>query len=161
MLRKRWLRITVLIAGGIVATLLAYVHTPLFRGTVERRLAAAIEEGTGREATVRLARLRPLALLAQVEEIRIAGRNPGGPLFVQVGDSTVNARLLPLLTGKVHLSEVTIAGLLIDGADGWPEDLQALGKVGDIHYLVFPQGGGRVQESRRGRVGLTGQRPGA
>jgi 2-polyprenyl-6-methoxyphenol hydroxylase-like FAD-dependent oxidoreductase len=38
-----------------------------------------------------------------------------------------------------------IAGLLVDGADGWPEDLQTIGKVGDIHYLVFPQGGGKIR----------------
>lgn len=38
-----------------------------------------------------------------------------------------------------------LAGLLIEGAHGWPEDLQSLGKMGDIHYLVFPQGGGRVR----------------
>jgi len=38
-----------------------------------------------------------------------------------------------------------IAGLLIDGADGWPDDLQAGGKVGDLHYLIFPQGRGQVR----------------
>ena len=38
-----------------------------------------------------------------------------------------------------------IAGLLIEGAHGWPEDLQSIGKVGDIQYLVFPQGGGRAR----------------
>jgi 2-polyprenyl-6-methoxyphenol hydroxylase-like FAD-dependent oxidoreductase len=38
-----------------------------------------------------------------------------------------------------------IAGLLIDDAHGWPEDLQSIGKVGDIHYLIFPQGDGKVR----------------
>jgi len=38
-----------------------------------------------------------------------------------------------------------IVGLLIEGADGWPEDLSAIGKFGDLHYLVFPQGGGKVR----------------
>lgn len=38
-----------------------------------------------------------------------------------------------------------IVGLLVEGADGWPEDLQCIGKFGDLHYLVFPQGGGRVR----------------
>jgi 2-polyprenyl-6-methoxyphenol hydroxylase-like FAD-dependent oxidoreductase len=37
------------------------------------------------------------------------------------------------------------AGLLVEGADGWPEDLQATGVVGDSHFLVFPQGGGRAR----------------
>ncbi len=38
-----------------------------------------------------------------------------------------------------------IAGLLVEGADDWPDDLQAIGKVGDINYLVFPQGKGRIR----------------
>jgi 2-polyprenyl-6-methoxyphenol hydroxylase-like FAD-dependent oxidoreductase len=41
--------------------------------------------------------------------------------------------------------ENLIAGLLIDGATEWPETVQATGKVGDLHYLVFPQGGGKVR----------------
>ncbi len=52
-----------------------------------------------------------------------------------------------------------IAGLLIEDAEGWPEHIQATGKVGDMHYLVFPQGGGRVRlyaeysADQRGRFG--------
>ncbi len=38
-----------------------------------------------------------------------------------------------------------LAGLLIEGAHDWPEDLQATGTVGDIYYLVFPQGNGKVR----------------
>jgi 2-polyprenyl-6-methoxyphenol hydroxylase-like FAD-dependent oxidoreductase len=38
-----------------------------------------------------------------------------------------------------------IAGLLIKDAEGWPEDQQSIGKVGDMHYLVFPQGRGRIR----------------
>jgi 2-polyprenyl-6-methoxyphenol hydroxylase-like FAD-dependent oxidoreductase len=38
-----------------------------------------------------------------------------------------------------------IAGLLIEGADGWPDDTQAMGKSGDINYLIFPQGKGKVR----------------
>ncbi|HIG43126.1 MAG: FAD-dependent monooxygenase [bacterium] len=38
-----------------------------------------------------------------------------------------------------------IAGLLIDDAHDWPADLQSIGKVGDIHYLIFPQGDGKVR----------------
>jgi 2-polyprenyl-6-methoxyphenol hydroxylase-like FAD-dependent oxidoreductase len=38
-----------------------------------------------------------------------------------------------------------LAGLLIDDADGWPDDLQSTGQVGDLYYLVFPQGGGKVR----------------
>lgn len=37
------------------------------------------------------------------------------------------------------------SGLLVDGADAWPEDLQATGTEDDVHYLAFPQGQGRVR----------------
>jgi menaquinone-9 beta-reductase len=37
------------------------------------------------------------------------------------------------------------SGLLIDGADAWPEDLQVTGTEDDVHYLAFPQGQGRVR----------------
>ncbi len=35
------------------------------------------------------------------------------------------------------------AGMLVDGAPGWPEDLESMGTEGDVQYFVFPQGGGR------------------
>ncbi len=38
-----------------------------------------------------------------------------------------------------------IAGLLIDGLAEWPEEQQALGKAGDIHFLIFPQGRGKAR----------------
>jgi 2-polyprenyl-6-methoxyphenol hydroxylase-like FAD-dependent oxidoreductase len=38
-----------------------------------------------------------------------------------------------------------IAGLLIEGADEWPNDLQSTGQAGDLYYLVFPQSGGRIR----------------
>lgn len=37
------------------------------------------------------------------------------------------------------------AGMLVDGADGWPADLQVIGSERDVHFLVFPQGGGRLR----------------
>jgi 2-polyprenyl-6-methoxyphenol hydroxylase-like FAD-dependent oxidoreductase len=37
------------------------------------------------------------------------------------------------------------AGLLVEGADGWADDLQAIGTEGDFGFLAFPQGGGRVR----------------
>ncbi len=37
------------------------------------------------------------------------------------------------------------AGLLVDGADDWSEDLQAIGTEGDFGFLAFPQSGGRVR----------------
>lgn len=37
------------------------------------------------------------------------------------------------------------AGLLVDGVDGWSDDVQAIGTEGDFGFLAFPQGGGRVR----------------
>jgi hypothetical protein len=34
---------------------------------------------------------------------------------------------------------------LIEGADAWPATLQSTGVEGDVHYLVFPQGNGRLR----------------
>lgn len=36
-------------------------------------------------------------------------------------------------------------GMLVEGAEAWPDDLQAIGTEGDVHFLVFPQGGGRAR----------------
>src|SRR5689334_12861124 len=37
------------------------------------------------------------------------------------------------------------AGLLVEGARGWNEELQAIGTEGDLGFLAFPQGHGRVR----------------
>ncbi|MEX2247530.1 MAG: NAD(P)/FAD-dependent oxidoreductase [Dehalococcoidia bacterium] len=37
------------------------------------------------------------------------------------------------------------SGLLVDGAHGFPDDTQAIGAEGDVHFLVFPQGDGRAR----------------
>lgn len=37
------------------------------------------------------------------------------------------------------------AGLLVEGAPGWADDLQAIGTEGDFGFLAFPQGKGRVR----------------
>ncbi|HZZ86738.1 MAG TPA: FAD-dependent monooxygenase [Caulobacteraceae bacterium] len=37
------------------------------------------------------------------------------------------------------------AGMLVEGVEGWDEQLQAIGTEGDFGFLAFPQGGGRVR----------------
>ena len=37
------------------------------------------------------------------------------------------------------------AGLLVEGADGWADDMQAIGTEGDFGFLAFPQGDGKVR----------------
>ncbi len=56
------------------------------------------------------------------------------------------------------------SGLLVDDAHGWPSDLQTIGTSGDIHFLAFPQGEGRVRlylgfgiEQRRRLSGADGR----
>lgn len=60
------------------------------------------------------------------------------------GRSSGIRRALGLALHEAPLDHL-IAGLLIDGADDWPQDLQAIGQFGDLHYLIFPQGGGKVR----------------
>src|SRR5207237_9590825 len=36
------------------------------------------------------------------------------------------------------------AGMLVDGADGWPESDMVIGSEEDRNFLAFPQGGGRA-----------------
>jgi 2-polyprenyl-6-methoxyphenol hydroxylase-like FAD-dependent oxidoreductase len=38
-----------------------------------------------------------------------------------------------------------IGGMLVDGVSEWPQELQSLGTEGDIHYLLFPQGGTKLR----------------
>jgi 2-polyprenyl-6-methoxyphenol hydroxylase-like FAD-dependent oxidoreductase len=37
------------------------------------------------------------------------------------------------------------SGVLVDGADDFDQELQAIGTEGDVHFLAFPQGAGRVR----------------
>jgi 2-polyprenyl-6-methoxyphenol hydroxylase-like FAD-dependent oxidoreductase len=38
-----------------------------------------------------------------------------------------------------------LGGMLVDGVPDWPQDAQAIGTEGRIHFLVFPQGGDRAR----------------
>ena len=37
------------------------------------------------------------------------------------------------------------SGMLVEGAHGWPDDAQTKGTEGDVNFLAFPQGNGRVR----------------
>ena len=37
------------------------------------------------------------------------------------------------------------AGLMVEGLDDWPADVQAMGTEGDVMFMVFPQGYGRAR----------------
>lgn len=55
-----------------------------------------------------------------------------------------------------------IAGLLVDGLAGWPQDTLSIGTDGDVMFLIFPQGGERarlyccIAPEQRGRFNGTG-----
>ena len=37
------------------------------------------------------------------------------------------------------------SGMLVENAQGWPDDLQTIGTAGDVNFFVFPQGQGRAR----------------
>ncbi|MEO8538943.1 MAG: FAD-dependent monooxygenase [bacterium] len=37
------------------------------------------------------------------------------------------------------------AGMLVEGADDWPTDVESMGTEGDVQYFVFPQGPGKLR----------------
>ena len=37
------------------------------------------------------------------------------------------------------------SGMLVEGAEGWPSDLQSIGTAGDVNFLVFPQEAGKAR----------------
>jgi len=88
----------------------------------------------------------------------VAGAEP--QVVYEVEGETVTARSRLLVGADGRASQVReacgiplhqdaphhwFAGLLVDGAEGWSDDLQAIGTEGDFGFLAFPQGGGRVR----------------
>jgi 2-polyprenyl-6-methoxyphenol hydroxylase-like FAD-dependent oxidoreductase len=49
------------------------------------------------------------------------------------------------------------AGLLVEEAHGWDDDLQAIGAEGDFAFLAFPQGAGKVRVYGGYALGQTGR----
>jgi len=92
-------------------------------------------------------------------QVEVGARNAGRVRFRHGGDTQeLGCRLIIGADGRsstvrrqlgVTLEEAPvdhlIAGLLIDGAEGWPDDLQSMGQVRGINYLVFPQGKGKIR----------------
>lgn len=60
------------------------------------------------------------------------------------GRSSIVRRQLGLALEEDSIDHL-VAGLLVADVDGWPEDLQSVGKVGDKEYLIFPQGNHKVR----------------
>ncbi len=114
-------------------------------GLQEALLAAAIDAG----ATVHRG----------VTDVAVAlGDDPSIAYRLDGSVRTVGARLVVGADGRgstvrrtsgVPLSSapmrVNIAGMLIEGVQEWPSDTSTIGVEDDLHYLVFPQGNGRVR----------------
>ena len=58
-------------------------------------------------------------------------------------NSTVRRQLgFPVLHDEPHN---LLGGMLIDGVPEWPQEVIEAGTEGDIHHLVFPQGGAKLR----------------
>jgi 2-polyprenyl-6-methoxyphenol hydroxylase-like FAD-dependent oxidoreductase len=72
-------------------------------------------------------------------------REATGRLLVGADGRTSQVREAAGITLHQDTPHHWFAGLLIEGADAWPADLQAIGTEGDFAFLAFPQGDGRVR----------------
>lgn len=85
-----------------------------------------------------------------------AGPNPSVTYIEDGAEKTARARLLVGADGRMSKTRDAagialhqdkphhwFAGLLAEGTETWPDDLQAIGTEGDFSFLVFPQGGGK------------------
>jgi 2-polyprenyl-6-methoxyphenol hydroxylase-like FAD-dependent oxidoreductase len=98
-------------------------------------------------------------LLRGVKDIRVTAGNPPKLAFFHDGrNHEVTPRLIVGADGRGSMvarqidaqvqhdeNHHFIAGLLIDGAEAWPDDEFCVGTEGDIMFWVFPQGGGRAR----------------
>ncbi len=92
-----------------------------------------------------------------VEEVRITGgESPSVAYAVSGREHVATCRLVVGADGRnsvvrrqagIELHQDPphhlFAGMLVDGAPGWPDDLESMGTEGDVQYFVFPQGSGR------------------
>jgi 2-polyprenyl-6-methoxyphenol hydroxylase-like FAD-dependent oxidoreductase len=115
--------------------------------------SAALPDPVRRRARGR----RRRAARRAVTDVRL-GERPGAT-FEHAGETIeAEARLVVGADGRTsqvrEAAGVTLhqdkphhwfAGLLVEGAQGWDEDLQAIGTEDDLGFLAFPQGGGRVR----------------
>jgi 2-polyprenyl-6-methoxyphenol hydroxylase-like FAD-dependent oxidoreductase len=98
-------------------------------------------------------------LLRGVEQVRVRPGEPPEVEYRHAGAShTVRCRLVAGADGRASSvrrqagvllqedpSHHLMSGLLVEGADGWPDQVQTVGTEKDVHFLAFPQGRGRVR----------------
>ena len=98
-------------------------------------------------------------VLRGVEDVRVqAGPSPSVTYLHDGAEQTAKARLVIGADGRNSSARRQLgiglkrgephhffSGMLVEGAEGWPEDVQTMGSEGDVQFLAFPQGGGRVR----------------
>ncbi len=98
-------------------------------------------------------------LLRGVADIKVIPGSPPTVTFSHEGSShTVTPRLIVGADGRgsnvarqigrrpeVAPDHHLLAGLLVEGAEAWPQEEFTIGTEGDVMFYVFPQGGGRVR----------------
>lgn len=99
------------------------------------------------------------AALRSVEEIVAHGGGAPSVEYKHGGKrQTANARLVAGCDGRgsvvrrqagIELEQEPthhyFAGMLVEGADEWPVDVQSMGTEGDVQYFVFPQSPGKLR----------------
>lgn len=94
-----------------------------------------------------------------VSDVRISpGRSPSVVFRDESGEHHATCRLIVGADGRgsqvrrqlgIELqrdpTHHLFAGMLVEGAHGWPDDTQVIGAERDVHFLAFPQGNGRVR----------------
>ena len=97
--------------------------------------------------------------LRGVEDIAVqGGESPSVSYTVSGEKHTATARLIAGADGRGSVvrrqagielqQEAThhyFAGMLVEGADDWPVDVQSMGTEGDVQYFVFPQAPGKLR----------------
>lgn len=86
------------------------------------------------------------------------GGDPAVTFLLNEVERTVRCRLIVGADGRtsqvreacgIHLNQDKphhwFAGMLVENAPDWPDDLQAIGTEEDFNFLAFPQGGGKVR----------------
>jgi 2-polyprenyl-6-methoxyphenol hydroxylase-like FAD-dependent oxidoreductase len=108
-------------------------------------IEAAAQAGAGVRRGVNVTRVEAGAAPAVAFEHGGQAREARGRLIVGADGRTSQVREAAGIALHQDPPHHWFAGLLVEGADDWPDDLQAIGTEGDFAFLAFPQGGGRVR----------------
>jgi AsmA protein len=147
---------TIIIAAGAVAAVAALAAVPFlipldtYKPSIERAASAAL----GRQVQIR----GPLGLSVypqigiSLSDVSIANA-PGArhPQMVEVGSVVVGARLMPLLSRRLEITEVVLQRPVIhlqknrDGAANWQLGAQNQAKAGETNSRIASVGVGRLK----------------